>query len=315
MAYLFRKEIYNWSSWGAVYQSIEDFRPLIQEIFTREQLVGAEHISHLTPGTNAVFKAGNYVIKIFAPSESGLDTDRDYLAERKSMSRAILQGIHTPCIAAAGTFEDKYEFKYIIMDYIEGRSAGNVISEYTLEQKCYFVEQLTLNLAKLNIVHGEETSCEVIRERVIHNDRWNIVSLNVRRQMADFLNLYEIQNCVYVHGDLTGDNVLIDSIGKMFIIDFADSTIAPGEYEFPPIIFELFHSDAQAVQEFINGMNMQYNEFVDRLFAGILLHEFGANFVKSIYEKYTGREIGSLSDIYEIKRLIHTHLVPDPLIT
>lgn len=315
MSYLFQRDINNWNTWGAVYQSIEDFRLLIEDIFAREQLIGAGYISPLKPGTNAVFKVGDYVIKIFAPSESGLDTDLDYSAERTAMLRAIQEGIHTPSIVAAGMIEDKYVFKYLIMDYIEGQSAGDVFTQFTLEKKSQFIEQLQQDVSKMNMLPDEGYSREDLIERAVNNERWNIIRPEVIKQIADFLSLYEIQTFVHVHGDLTGDNVLINSVGQVYIIDFADSTIAPVEYEYPPIIFELLHSDIDGILEFIKGLDMKYNEFIDRLFAGTLMHDFGANFVKAIYEKYTGRDIGELTDIYEIKKLLHSHLLPNSLNT
>lgn len=308
MSYLFHKEINNWDSWGAVYQSIEDFRPLIQEIFEREQLAGSADISLLKPGTNAVFKAGCYVIKIFAPTQSGLNTDQDYHAELLSMQRAINHGIRTPRIVAASTIVDKYVFKYMIMDYIEGQSAGDAIRSFTLLQKRQFVGKLQCDLAKLNTLPDQQISREAVIERAVHNDRWKVVSPVVRLQIADFLSAYEITTCVNVHGDLTGDNVLIDPTENVYIIDFADSTLAPAEYEYPPIVFELFHSDAAAVNLFLQGLEMNYDRFIDQLFAGTILHDFGANFVKDIYETYTGRNVRELSDIAEIKRLIYAQL-------
>lgn len=315
MSFLFEREINNWNTWGSVYQSIEDFRSLIEEVFAREQLIGADHISPLKPGTNAVFKVGNYVIKIFAPSQSGLDTDLDYRAERTAMKRAIQQGIHTPSIVAAGTIEDKYVFKYLIMDYIEGQCVGDVFTQCTLEEKRQFIKQLQHDLTKMNKLPDEQFSREILIDRVVNNERWHIMRPEVIKQIADFLSLLEIRSFVHVHGDLTGDNVLINSEGQVYIIDFADSTIAPIEYEFPPIIFELLHSDIDGILEFIKGLDMKYNEFIDQLFAGTLMHDFGANFVKAIYEKYTGRDIGELTDIYEIKRLLHKHLLPNSLNT
>jgi hypothetical protein len=96
MAFLFRKEINDWPSWATVFQSIDEFRPLIRAIFEREMLEGVDRVSELTPGTNAVFRVGEYVIKIFAPEESGVNSDADYEAELQSMRRAQQQGIRTP---------------------------------------------------------------------------------------------------------------------------------------------------------------------------------------------------------------------------
>lgn len=133
MTYLFQKEINNWSTWGAVYQSVDDFRRLIEEIFEREQLIGAD------------------------------------------------QEIRTPSIVAAGTIVDKYEFKYLIMDYIVGHRVGDVIKEFTSTQKRHFIKQLLIDMEKLNTITHEEMKQNVIKERIIHNDRWNRVSPDVYR--------------------------------------------------------------------------------------------------------------------------------------
>ena len=57
-----------------MYQSIPAFAPLIQEIFRREDLPFSP-LSPLTPGTNAVFRSGELVVKVFFPKESGLDPE------------------------------------------------------------------------------------------------------------------------------------------------------------------------------------------------------------------------------------------------
>ena len=51
---------------GHIFQLIEAFTPLAKEIFRQEELAFSG-LENLTPGTNAVFCAGNYVIKIFVP--------------------------------------------------------------------------------------------------------------------------------------------------------------------------------------------------------------------------------------------------------
>ena len=70
---LFNEPIHNWNEWGAIFQSIEAFTPLAREIFRRERLAFSG-LENLTPGTNAVFRAGDYVVKIFAAKESGFDS-------------------------------------------------------------------------------------------------------------------------------------------------------------------------------------------------------------------------------------------------
>ena len=62
---LFNFEIINWESWCKVFNSIKAFEPLIHHIFKIENLPEIKQITNLKPGTNAVFKADDKVIKIF----------------------------------------------------------------------------------------------------------------------------------------------------------------------------------------------------------------------------------------------------------
>ncbi|HHY81471.1 MAG TPA: hypothetical protein GX505_02200 [Clostridiales bacterium] len=132
---LFTYDIYDWSSWSRVYQSIDAWQPLIKHIFQKERLpfMPAEH---LTPGTNAVFKVGNYVIKIFAPAESGINCAIDIQTETFAMKRAEALGIPAPKCIACGFIEDKYCFSYLIMEYIRGREFTNIADAVSYLLKC-----------------------------------------------------------------------------------------------------------------------------------------------------------------------------------
>lgn len=303
MGYLFEKDIYNWNSWGEVYQSIPDFRSLIESIFIKEKLLGCENISCLTPGSNAVFKTGNNVIKIFAPKESGVDTEKDYFTEIDSIKRAIMVGIETPRIISSSNIQDKYMFRYIIMDYIEGKEAGNIIKTYSRNQKAEFVKKLKANLSKYNQMPTEIVNDSLLKNRAINNKKWYKFSDNVRSQIVEILKDHTLSSLVYVHGDITADNVIVDNNENLHIIDFADSTIAPFEYEYPPIIFDLFNFDKELIFEFIKDID--YDVFIEKLFIGTLLHDFGADFISIIYNKYTGKDVCELSNIHDIKTLLY----------
>jgi tRNA A-37 threonylcarbamoyl transferase component Bud32 len=295
---VFIEEIKDWETWGKVFQSIPAFEKLIGKIFKKENL-NYKEISHLTAGSNAVFKVDNFVVKIFAPVESGFDTKIDYDSEILGMKRAMGLDINIPNIAAASFIEDKYLFRYIIMDYIAGKDAKDVLRYYSAGEKIEFVRQLKENINKMNTEFEGQYPALDVKERIQANTRWNMFNNSIVTQVKEIVQGYDMPNKSYVHGDITGDNVMITEKGMLYIIDFADGRIAPKEYEFPPILFDLFDFDKTMIKEFIGGQDIQ--DFAEQCFYGILMHEFGFYFVKLICERVLGKEISELDDILEIK--------------
>ena len=56
---LFVNDVNDWDSWGKLFQDVDVWEPLIQYIFQKETLPYSK-IELLTPGTNAVFKVGDF---------------------------------------------------------------------------------------------------------------------------------------------------------------------------------------------------------------------------------------------------------------
>src|SRR5699024_7029340 len=65
----FRKVIRNWEDWEATAGEISAFSGVVEKIFHNEGLPAAD-IRKLPPSTNAVFRVGDYVIKIYAPRQA-----------------------------------------------------------------------------------------------------------------------------------------------------------------------------------------------------------------------------------------------------
>jgi tRNA A-37 threonylcarbamoyl transferase component Bud32 len=297
----FLEEINDWNSWGKVFQSISAFEKLIKKIFKKENL-SCKEISHLIAGSNAVFKVDNFVIKIFAPIESGMNTEIDYTCEMLGMKRALNLGINIPNVIASSCIMDKYLFRYIIMDYINGGAGRTILKQYSIGKKVDFVRQLKENINKMNIVIETNYPTVDVKEKAMTNTRWNVLASEIVAQIRELVKNYDMSNKVYVHGDITGDNVIITQSGVLYIIDFADGTIAPKEYEFGPILLDLFDFDKLMIDEFIGRQNIE--EFAEKCFYGILMHEFGIYFVKLICERIIGVEICELTDIFKVKEAL-----------
>lgn len=237
---LFNEPIHNWNEWGAIFQSTKAFSPLAKEIFRRERLAFSE-LNNLTPGTNAVFRAGDHVVKIFAPLESGMEPQPDYSNE-SAVCRALTRwGISTPRLIAHGTIQGTYLFYYIITEYCPGEEAGPCLESASPSQLEGFIRQLKELLQTLHRpARGLIPPMDLLK-RALENPRLERLPVSLRDEMTDRAARLDLTNTVLVHGDLTGENILIGANDQPIIIDCADSCPGPWWYELAPLVFELFH--------------------------------------------------------------------------
>ena len=83
----------------------------------------------LTPGTNAVFRIGSRVIKLYAPRETGMDQSPDRLTELRASRLALERGVRAPSVLAEGICRDRYEFAYLVTEYIGGPDLGTALQK------------------------------------------------------------------------------------------------------------------------------------------------------------------------------------------
>ncbi len=232
--FLFTEQINSWNDWGNIFQSVSAFTPLIEQIFHKENLPMAA-VEKLTPGTNAVFKVGAYVVKIFIPVSGGgklwnYGTNVD--VELFGMKWANTLGVPSPKLIADGVIEDKYHFRYMIMEYIQGRLFNKIKDSLTYEQKVIIGRNVRNITDKLNIPCENFTPIDVMAY-AIENSGWIDEGFPepFRNELAAYLKDFRIEQKVYCHGDLHGGNVIVDDNMNVFIVDFADAMYAPPEYE------------------------------------------------------------------------------------
>ena len=278
---LFNYTIQDWADWGKVFQSIEDFTPLAQEIFRREKLQFS-NLENLTPGTNAVFRTGNYVVKIFAPKESGFDSQADYLNESAICGTLTEWGIPTPRLIACGSVQDRYLFYYIITEFYHGVEAGTWLEKASPDQKKIFTERLRELLQKLNRPAQGLIPPVNLLSRALENPRLERLSKSLRAEMAERAANLDLTDTVLVHGDLTGENILVDEDCSPVIIDCADACLAPWWYELAPLVFELFHCRKDLLQMFVGTDS---GTFVERVLDAVCIHDFGANMLWDLAER------------------------------
>ena len=291
---LFKGKIENWQDWGNIFQSIPAFSPLIEYIFLKENLSLTE-IEPLTPGTNAVFKIGNYVLKIFAPlSEvwgSG-DPSSEYDTELFAINRAYTLGINTPRPLCWGLVKDKYKFAYIITMFIDGLEFTEALKTMGDREKYSVAGELRVLTDKMNI------PCEPFNDIDVINDksrqfRWEKYPEKFKEERIGYIKGRDFGEKVFVHGDLCGDNILLSPQGGLYIIDFADAVLAPIIYEQALVAVELFELDPALLRGYFGDMGAA--DLADLCFNGLLIHDYGGDILNN--------HIGKISDMDSLDKL------------
>jgi len=259
---LFNEHLNSEHDWLKVFQSVEAFSPLIEHIFKKEDLPFAI-LNKLTPGTNAVFKTGNYVIKIFAPVESKVE-QRLPQVEIFATCRANELGVSTPKVITHGSINDKYHFTYLITEYIENK-LDEIYITMTDSDKMDFGKKLRTITDIMNV------PCKLCNEIEVINGTNNNIWYKYPKLQDERLNYIETYNFgenVLVHSDLCGDNFLLSKKDEIYIIDFADAVIAPKIYEHALLAIES-ELDPMILRGYFD--DYMYDDFINMCFNGILL--------------------------------------------
>jgi len=276
---LFNKQLSSEQDWEAVFQSTSAFTPLTEHILIKENLPIA-HIEILSPGTNAVFKAGEYVIKIFAPAESKVE-QRLPETEIFATQRANALGIPAPKVITSGVVEDRYRFAYLIIEYIEGAELGEAVKTMTDAEKIACGQQLRAITDKMN------TPCETSNAMdTIHADYyyhcWDEYPEPFQAERLAYIKSHSYGQNVFVHGDLYGGNIILTPQGKLYLIDFADAILAPKVYEHARIALES-ELDPMLLQGYF--ANYTDDEITEICLAGLLILDYDPEIIEEILGK------------------------------
>ncbi len=272
---LFDRTIDGWQSWADVFCDAPAFAALTGAIFEKERLGMPAPLENLTPGTNAVFRTGDLVVKIFAPEASGFDPAHDFAVETAMLRYAMESGVATSNPVAMGEIADRYRFRYIVTEFVRGVEAYGALPAMPQDAQKAFLAQVKAMLRKLHRPMPGLLPPVGIKRRAIENPRLS----NLPTALADGLRAHaealRWDEETVVHGDLTGDNVIIAPDGSPVIIDFADACHAPGCYELAALAFGLLRGQGALVRAYADGADP--DRWVAALLDGLSLHDFGAN--------------------------------------
>lgn len=285
----FTEEIRDWATWGKVFHSQVAFQPLTRKIMEAEQLPACG-LGELTPGTNGVFRCGKYVVKVFCPPESGLDGSRDMQTELFATARANRLGVAAPQLIASGCIRDKYEFHYMITEFIPGAAFTDAASTVTSAQKQIIGRNLRRITDRLNTPCEDFNGVDVVfdRQRWV---RWNQYPRSFQEERQAYLKQHAYGNRVFVHGDINGDNLLVQNENALYLIDFADAVLAPVCYEHALVAAELFHFDSDLCLGYFGEIGKE--ALTNLCFEGLMIHDFGGDIIRQNVAKPA--EMNSLS--------------------
>lgn len=286
----FNIEINGLESWQNIFQSIDIFFPLIQKIFCENEMK-IDKISNLTPGSNAVFKVGDYVIKIFAPKESEIDNLMQ--SELFAHSKAFHLGLSVPKIIKFGYIEDKYVFSYLIMEFINGKTSSEIIDNMTANDRLCLGQRLREITNKINIDCEEFNDIDIFNN-VNKSKSFERFTNQFKSERLEYIKSHNYGKKVLVHGDLCKDNILLVS-NELYIIDFADSILAPVVYEQALIVCELFNFDKWLMKGYFN----EYSSFelTQICLSGLLIHGYGGEIINQRISK--SEDLNGLFDLQQ----------------
>lgn len=302
--HLFTHTIDGKQDWSRLFCDIGAFAPLVKEVLRRHDLPDAP-VTGLTPGTNAVFRAGDYVVKLYAPPESAYDDGVYGRGEWQAGSAAARAGVLLPRPVAYGLLEDAYTFAYMVMEYMTGQELGDVLPACTAAEKSALGAELrtvydTLHRAEITACSD---CCADIVERSLTNFRWQLVPERLAAQCKDRARKVALTPRFLVHGDMTGENILRTPQG-MALIDFGDAVVAPLCYELPSLVIEGMRADAAVLAGF--GVTDK-DAFMENLLDGLSLHDFAGGLIRS-YAAYKGHDLQQIDSIEGLRRLLQKDL-------
>jgi len=295
---LFNKTLtdgHSWKTW-----SEDAFMPFLKHVYETHHIKYGETFAPQKTA-NAVFRVGDTIIKIFCPLEINMEDEGEYHTELESMKFCKSAGVLTPEIICAGTIYDTlYSFPYIVMNFIEGVESLKAIPDYTNSEKIEFAEKLKEITNKIHV----QTNI-----RIPHYDDlfkidglWKFMSEAFREDRKQYLSRVKFPAPVFAHGDLGHRNIIIDKQGRLNLIDFSESLIAPYYYDWSFIYNDDDFGNDPIIMKTYFG-DYKNDEFYETQTIAWLINWFGAVFI-DWRSKEMGIDSKSITSVVALKNLI-----------
>ena len=281
--------------WVEIFQDKSYWKKIIYEVFSKID-IKVNAIENTYPGTHAVFRINKkYIIKIYWDKfKNDYDIENETIKYQKKVKKHF-----------SGEIDG---FKVLVIDYLDGIP----IREY-YEKKEKLKEIIIAALAN-TIKRYHSTNFKKIKS--LNSKNWETYFYNKKRYLIEggfnytgfsgelrkellqkFINLdiKKYNNLRLIHADLTEDHILIKDDKFAGIIDFADSKIAPIEYEWVALFLSGLNKNIEYFKYFLKIYGVEYSEkILNDIIIFIFLHQFSDNIIKEVFK---GENFQSINDI------------------
>jgi serine/threonine protein kinase len=295
----FAEPIKNGDEWHKLKQSKENFIPLIKYIYETNRLKFDEAFVSHEP-EYAVFRAENTVVKIYNPPEAKIWDEPEYDTELKALKFCENLDVLTPDIICNGIVSDDiYSFPYIVMNYIDGVNVENIAPDFNNSEKVEFALKLKELTSKINVA----ADIKIMRcddpDRINHR-LWNHLPESFKEERKHYIENTDFPEFVFNHGDLNDNNIIIDKQGRLNLIDFAESVIAPDFYDWGSILYCLGY-DPVMMEAYFG--DYKSNGFYETLTISYMLHFWGGVHIEEIARE-AGVDFADITSVSALKNML-----------
>ncbi|MBO8161643.1 MAG: phosphotransferase [Thermosipho sp. (in: Bacteria)] len=272
--------------WVHIFQDKFYWKKLIEKAFSKAG-IEVNKVENTYPGTHAVFRVNEkYIIKIFWDEfEDDYYVEDEILNYQKRVKKYF-----------SGIIDD---FKILIIDYIDGIPVRELYNKgYELNERIIFdlasfvKEYHSIDFSKLTTVSVKKWKkyFDLKRKYLLEKGfNYPIFSDKLKRQLKsrfENLSCEKYHNFKLVHADLTDDHILIEDDRFKGVIDFADSKVAPVEYEWVVLYLSGLNMNIDYFKKFLVFYGTEFKiEVLESIVDFIFLHQFGDDIIKILFKE------------------------------
>jgi hypothetical protein len=265
------------------------WHPFVERVCRRHNLT----CESIRPGLAGTFPAfivdKRWVVKFFGSFFGG---EQCWQVETEVADlMAGLPEIPVAKVVASGTLETVPGWHYLIFDFIQGVSIGEVYGRVKFEDKLALVRWLGAALRRMHRLQTrEDTVLPRLSEALMRGwfavrwpegrEKWpEHLAIQVEGYLRENVAFIQSGAEYFIHADLTCDHILghlsDDGWKTLAVIDFGDAMLGNIFYELAALHLDLFDCDKRLLAVFLKAYGLSPDrDFVRKAMVTSLLHQF-----------------------------------------